>query len=162
MPEYVPVSTDEFRFFALSGARRAALRLIYFLSSILTLYFVIAPIISRVPRSGPAWGTAVFWCGAIFFVAATLLAKSPLGYGLAVAGGLCISSLYLCQVLVRLGYFRVQYRLVAPAHEIPRWRFTLDKPLFLLLLISTLASLVLSVPLLIGYARMKLQAGIRN
>jgi hypothetical protein len=139
------------------------LRLIYFLAALSALYFVMAPTLSGVPDFKPVFVTALFWCGAIlFFLAATLLAKQPLGYGLAVAAGLCIALLFFCEVLVRFGYFRVERRLVALPHDIPRWRFTLDKPVFDLLLIFTLISLVLSIPLLIAYARVKLHSAIRN
>lgn len=162
MPEYIPIPANEFRFFALSGARIAVLRLIYLLAALSSLYFVIAPTVSRVPDFKPVFVTTLFWCGAILFVVAAFLAKRLLGYGLAVAAGLCIASLYFCEVLVRLGHFRVEHRLVALPHDIPRWRFTLDKPVFHLLLISTLISLVLSVPLLIVHARTKLHAGLRN
>ena len=162
MPEYVPISADGFQFFALSGARLAVLRLIYVLAGLSSLYFVIAPTVSRVPDFKPVFVTTLFWCGAILFVVAALLARRLLGFGLAVAAGLCIASLYFCEVLVRLRYFRVDHRLVALPHDIPRWRFTLDKPVFHLLLISTLVSLVLSVPLLIVYARAKSHDAIRN
>jgi MFS superfamily sulfate permease-like transporter len=115
-----------------------------------------------VPDFKPVFVTALFWCGAFRFLAATLLAKQRLGYGLALAAGLCIALLFFFEVLVRFGYFRVERRLVALPHDIPRWRFTLDKPVFDLLLISTLISLVLSVTFLIVQGRTKLHAGIRS
>jgi hypothetical protein len=52
--------------------------------------------------------------------------------------------------------------LVALPHNIPEWRFTLDKPVSHLLLISTLIALVLSVPLLVASARIKLHSENRN
>jgi hypothetical protein len=162
LPEYVPISADGFQFFALSGAKLAVLRLIYVLAGLSSLYFVIAPAVSGVPDFKPVFVTTLFWCCAILFVVATFLAKRLLGYGLAVAAGLCIASLYFCEVLVRVGYFRLDHRLVALPHDIPRWRFTLDKPVFHLLLISTLISLVLSVLLLIVHARVKSHSEIRN
>lgn len=134
----------------------------YFVAALSALYFVIAPTISGERHLGPVFVTTLFWCSAILFFAATFWAKRPLGYGLAVVGGTCLTSLYFCAALVRLGYFRVEYRLVALPHAIPSWRFTLDKPVFLLLLISTFASLVGSVPLLIAYVRVKLHAGSPN
>lgn len=162
MTEYIPISANDFKFWALSAAQRIALQLACFLASISALYSLLAPTISGVPRFRPIWVSGVFCVAAVLFGGAIFLAKRALGYGLALAGSLCILSLRVCEALVRVGYLRVEYRLVALSHPIPMWRFEFDKPAFLLLQISTFASLVLSVFLLIAYARMKFHPEIPN
>lgn len=155
MPECTPIPADDFVFWVVTPTRRIALQVVCFLASISALYSLLAPTISGVPRFRPIWAIGVVCAAAVLFGGAIFLAKRPLGYGLALAGSLCILSLRVCEVLVRLGYFRVEYRLVALSQDIPRWRFEFDKPVFVLLQISTFASLVLSVFLLIAYARVK-------
>jgi hypothetical protein len=123
------------------GATIVVLRLIYLIAALSSLYFLLAPTVSRVPGFKPVFVTTLFWCGAILFVIAVLLAKHLLGYVVAVAAALCIASVFFCELLVRLGCFRVDHRLVALPHNIPEWRFTLDKPVSHLLPISTLIAL---------------------
>jgi succinate dehydrogenase hydrophobic anchor subunit len=62
---------------------------------------------------------------------------------LAAAGSGIIVALYavflIVPILIRYGYYHHEVRLVA-THEAPRWRYTFDKPMLILLLASGLIS----------------------
>lgn len=127
-----------------------AQRLVYFVAGLSASYMCLAPIVSGWPDLRPLWVTFAFWCGAISLICATALATRGAGDSFAAIGSGIIVALYAClvslPVLVRLGYYHPQYRLVAaPSGALGRWRFVLDKPVLCLLLFSALASFVLSI-----------------
>ncbi len=126
---------------------RIASHLVYFLAGASALYIVFAPSLSGLPNFQPTWFTAALWCGAILLLAASLIVRD-FGSRLAAVGSGIIVALYCCSlvlpILARLGYYHVETRLVAMP-EPPRWRFDLDKPMLILLLISVLVSLGLAL-----------------
>ena len=129
------------------GTMRITSHLVYFLAGASALYQVLAPRLSGMPNLQPTWFTAALWCGAILLLAASLIVRD-FGSRLAAVGSGIIVALYCCSlvlpILARLGYYHIETRLVAMI-EPPRWRFDLDKPIFILLLISGLVSLGLAL-----------------
>ena len=131
--------------------------LIYFLTGACALYPVLAPRLSGLPNLQPTWFSAALWCGAILLLATSLILRD-FGSRLAAVGSGIILALYCCflvlPILARLGYYHIETRLVAMP-EAPRWRYDLDKPMLIVLLISVLVSLGLA---LWSVARQRLHA----
>src|ERR1700736_2942881 len=125
-------------------------RVIYLLAGISALYMALVPMLSDIPNLRPAWFTVSIWLGAIFLILASLHRIQSRASRLAVIGSCFIVALYGCQaimpLLIRLGYYRVEDRLVA-SHQsaFDRWRFILDRPVFYILFLSAFASLFISV-----------------
>ena len=126
---------------------RIASRFVNFLAGASALYVVLAPRLSDLPNLQPVWVTAALWSGAILLLVASLIARD-FGSRLAAVGSCIILARYCCLavllILVQLGYYHFETRLVA-SHEAPRWRYTLDKPILILLLVSALVSLGLAL-----------------
>lgn len=126
-----------------------ASHLVYFLAGASALYMVLANFLSDMPNSQPVWVTAALWCGAVLLLASCLVTRKN-GNRLAAAGSGIIVALYafflILPILMRYasgkscyGDYHFEGRLVA-THEAPRWRYTFDKPMLVLLLASGLIS----------------------
>jgi hypothetical protein len=107
---------------------------------------VMAPFLSDMPNSRPAWVTAALWSGAVFLLVSCLVTRKT-GTRLAAAGSGIIVALYAVflrvPILIRYGCYH-EVRLVA-THEAPRWGYTFDKPMLVLLLASGLISFFLAL-----------------
>jgi Na+/H+ antiporter NhaD/arsenite permease-like protein len=128
-----------------------ASRSVYFLAGASALYMVLAPFLSDMPNSRPAWVTAALGCGAVLLLASCPVTRKT-GSRLAAAGSGIIVALYavflIVPILIRYGYYHHEVRLVA-THEAPRWRYTFDKPMLILLLASGLISFCVALPSLL-------------
>jgi hypothetical protein len=126
---------------------RAISRFVYLLAGLAALYMAIAPALTGSPASWPHWITIAFWCAAIPMIAAAAETRA-FGDRPAVIGSSIIIAIYgyfaMAPILLRLGYYHLEYRLVS-VREFPRWRYELDKPVLLLLLLTALISLGLSI-----------------
>ena len=122
-------------------------RIVYFVAGACALYVVLAPTLSGLPNLQPLWLKAGLSCGAILLIAGAI-GMGDFRFRLVAIGSTVVLALYgslvILRVLQRFGLYHVQTRLVA-ALEPPRWRFTLDMPMFFLLLFSALVSLGLSI-----------------
>jgi len=124
-------------------------RLVYLFAGVCALYMALAPSMGSLPNSRPAWVTVACFSGAISLIVAAVLGTRSVGGYVAAIGSGTILALYCCNaavlILIRLGYYRFQTRLVA-GHEslADRWRFVLDRPVLYLLLLTALVSLALS------------------
>src|SRR5690348_6750920 len=124
-------------------------RLVYFLAALCALYMWLAPRISSLPNSGPAWVSVAFFGGGLLLIVAALVG-TRFGSRMAAIGSGIIVGLYCWSVtvmfLIRLGYYHMETRLVAVQESaIDRWRLALDRPVLFLLLFTALASLALSL-----------------
>lgn len=126
---------------------RIASHLVYLVAGISALYVVLAPELSDMPNRQPIWMTSALWCGAILLLLASLITGNVRSR-LAALGGGTIVALYLfltiLSILARHGYYRVETKLVA-TREPPLWRYTFDKPMLVVLIVSGLISLLLAL-----------------
>ena len=127
-------------------------RCIYLLTGVAALYMVLAPTLSGVRNAQPLWVQVGFWCAGLFLLSGAS-GNFVLGNRLAAVGSAVVIALYLCLALLpvaaRLGLYRIESRLVA-VREFPRWRYTFDRPVLVLLLILSLMSLLFAVQFIIN------------
>lgn len=128
-----------------------ASRLIYFTAGVAALYLAAAPRFSGFPNTRPGWFTFVLWLGAICLIVSATRGSRNRVNGLAAVGSAFGVSLYVYFAIVqvfrtRLGIGHIQGRLVA-VHEnsFDQWRLLLDKPVFYLLLLTSIASLAIVI-----------------
>jgi O-antigen ligase len=125
-------------------------RIAYLISGVSALYVAAAPVLSHMPNGRPLWIGVVLWMGATCLVFATITIPGRWREVAAIVGSGLILAVFCYDTLIfpvarKLGYVHTTYRLVAlQTTWFDRWRLFLDRPLWLMLMVSSLASLCIS------------------
>jgi O-antigen ligase len=126
-------------------------RIAYLISGVLALYIAAAPVLSHLPNARPLWIGVVLWVGATCLVFATITIPGKWREVAAIVGSGLILAVFCYDTLIfpvarKLGYVHITYRLVAlQTTWFDRWRLFLDRPLWLMLMVSSIASLTISI-----------------
>ena len=126
-------------------------RTVYLIAAVSALYMAAVPVLSHMPNARPLWMGVVFWIGATCLVFAGITIPGRWREVAALVGSGLIVAVYGYNTLIfpvaqKLGYVHTSYRLVAlQANWFDRWRLFLDRPSWLVLMVSSVASLWVSI-----------------
>jgi hypothetical protein len=126
-------------------------RIAYLISGASAIYLATAPALSHLPNARPLWIGVLLWTGATCLVWAVITLPGKWQEIAAIVGSSLILAVFCYDTVIfpvarKLGYVHTTYRLAAlQATWFDRWRLLMDRPLWLVLMVSSLVSFGISI-----------------